>query len=484
METIGTKPLVFFDPLYGHIHLTPVEREIIATPFYQRLRWINQLGFSHYVFPGAEHSRYGHSIGVMFNAHHILKSIRKDVPGPQLMDSSNKSDEKVFHQSIRLGALMHDLGTFCFSHTTEQAYINYDETSKFKNPRGLKDDHENLGSFIIKNTDYPGGITHILKKYGYDPQMISDLVKGVDPSILANQILHSEVDCDRMDYLLRDAHYTGLQYGSYDRDYLLYHFTTKKVGKHEVLAIKQHALHCVEDFLSSRFAWYSQVIRSPKGAKYDAIAERLTMHMLERGLMYRYSELLELISTDPKKFWGFNDHYFMGTIHRTLMDGKFDQYPDIKDMAETLLFAKQARHIRSPEFRQVLLDQNNPTSLAQCLKKAEAKVAEIEDVIRKKGKKNDWIIVDLPRKPITFVKSHKNIVADNKSSNVLFERDPVKILLENGEVKLLSEMENSTISRLSKTVNFIPNVFVSQETYDLLVNEGVIENIISSSEIN
>ena len=77
----------------------------------------------------------------------------------------------------------------------------------------LSDDHENLGSYIIKNTDFEGGITHILKKYGLDPKVISNLVKGVDPSILANQILHSEIDCDRMDYLLRDAHYTGLKYG-------------------------------------------------------------------------------------------------------------------------------------------------------------------------------------------------------------------------------------------------------------------------------
>ena len=96
------------------------------------------------------------------------------------------------------------------------AYIRFGETTHIAGGKGLKDDHENLGAYIIKNTDYPGGITYILKKYGYDPQRISDLVKGVDPSIMANQILHSEIDCDRMDYLLRDAHYTGLKYGSYD----------------------------------------------------------------------------------------------------------------------------------------------------------------------------------------------------------------------------------------------------------------------------
>ena len=69
------KNRIIYDPIYGFIKLTPVEWDIIHSPFYQRLRWIKQLGFSCYVFPGAEHSRFGHSIGVMNNAHEILKSI-------------------------------------------------------------------------------------------------------------------------------------------------------------------------------------------------------------------------------------------------------------------------------------------------------------------------------------------------------------------------------------------------------------------------
>ena len=191
---------IIFDVLYGFIHLTELEWEIIHTSFYQRLRWIKQIGFSCYTFPGAEHSRYGHSIGVMNNAHCILESIGIAVSDDELFDSSNISEEKIYHQSIRLAALLHDLGTFMFSHTTEMAYIRFGDTTNTKGSKGHPDDHEHLGSFIIKNTDYETGITFTLKKYGIDPQMISDLVKGISPSHLANQILHSEIDCDRMDY--------------------------------------------------------------------------------------------------------------------------------------------------------------------------------------------------------------------------------------------------------------------------------------------
>ena len=115
--TSSSKNKIIFDPLYGFINLTPLEFEIIHTPFYQRLRWIKQIGFSFYTFPGAEHSRFGHSIGVMNNAHEILKSIGLAVEDKALHDPTNTTTEKQRHQSIRLAALLHDLGTFCFSHT-------------------------------------------------------------------------------------------------------------------------------------------------------------------------------------------------------------------------------------------------------------------------------------------------------------------------------------------------------------------------------
>ncbi len=476
------KSHIVFDPIYGFIHLTPVEREIIHSPFYQRLRWIKQLGFSFFVFPGAEHSRFGHSIGVMWNGHKIIQSCGRAVSDTDLMNPNCHTKEKDYHQMVRLGALMHDLGTFCFSHTTEAAYIRFGETTNKAGGKGLKDDHENLGAYIIKNTDYPGGITHILKKYGYDPQRISDLVKGVDPSVMANQILHSEIDCDRMDYLLRDAHYTGLKYGSYDRDYLLHHFEPRRVGDHDILTIKHNALHCVEDFLQSRFAWYSQVIRSARGAKYDAIAERLCFYLLEKGLMYRYSDLLEMIEKSPVGFYGFNDSYFMGLIHKHYSDGTLDKDPGIKDMAETLLFAQGARHTRCEELKQRLLNQDNQEEVDKYVRKAQVKAEEIHEVLEKKGEKKDWMIADIPEKQIVFVKSSKNIVASNKSGNVLLERDPVKISYENGDIKLLAEVENSVISRLHNTMNFIPNIFCSESAHELLVKEGLIENVKPSEE--
>ncbi len=474
MEAKNKKKIIF-DPLYGFISITAIEWEIIHTPFYQRLRWIKQIGFSFYTFPGAEHSRFGHSVGVMFNSHKILESIGKAVSDEELGNNSFKSKDKLRHQSIRLAALLHDLGTFCFSHTTEMAYIRFGETTNQKNSKGHPDDHEHLGSYIIKNTDYEGGISFILKKYGIDPQTVSDLVKGVSPDTLANQILHSEVDCDRMDYLLRDAHYTGLNYGTYDREYLLHHFCTIEVAGQDILAIKHNALHSVEDFLNARFAWYSQVVRSSRGAKYDALAEELTFYLLEKGKIHTYSNLLDMVKNDPVGFYGFNDQYFMTLILQLYQDSFFDKDVRMKEITECLLFEKTPRTIRCEAFKQRILNQDDDKFHEKFQKKAFDKVKEIESILKNKGTDNDWIVVDIPKKNIVFTKSKKRIIKDQEFQNILLERDPTKILTDSGEVQLLVDVENSIISQIQNTYNFVPNVFCSESAYQLLQSEGLID---------
>ena len=102
----------------------------------------------------------------------------------------------------------------------------------------------------------------------------------------------------------------------------------------------------MSDFLSSRFNWYSQVIRSPRGAKYDAIAEKICFHLLEAGEIFKYSDLLNLIVDSPEHFYQFNDSYFMNKVHSCYMSGKFDKFPDIKDITSTLLFSRGAKPLK------------------------------------------------------------------------------------------------------------------------------------------
>jgi HD superfamily phosphohydrolase len=468
------KPHLIYDVLYGFVRLTPLEWRIIHSPFYQRLKWIKQLGFSFYTFPGAEHSRFGHSIGVMYNAHCILQSIGKAVPDEYLFSGNHLHHEETnFHQSLRLAALLHDIGTFPFSHTTEMSYIKYGELHNTRGgQKNQPDDHEHLGSFIMKRTRYEGGLTHILEESGIDPQKISNLIKGIDPRVIANQILHSEVDCDRMDYLLRDAHYTGLNYGAYDRDYLMHHFKCVQVGDQEVLAIHEKAIYCIQDFLMSRFAWYSQVIRSARGAKFDALAEEICYQLLEQDDCYSYKNLLEMVETDAKKFFAFNDQYFINLIHKMYHSGEAKPSSKLYDMIEHLLFAKSPKTIKLEIFKQRILNQDDESANNKIVKQARDRLLEMSHYLDKHGSKKDWILDDLPRKNVVLVKSQKMVVKEKSSLNILHERDPAKILMSNGNVVFLSEYENSMINKFQNYANFVPNVFCSESAYEKLEAAG------------
>lgn len=408
----------------------------------------------------------------MFNAHKILQTCHRAVDEQTFLDLNINTKEANYHRSVRLAALLHDLGTFPFSHTTEQAYIKFDSSrnnnKKSGTKKDVKDDHEHLGSYIIKNTDFPGGITAVLKKYNIDPQEISDLVKGVAPSIMANQILHSEIDCDRMDYLLRDAHYTGIKYGSYDRDYLLNQFKSARIGDHDILTIRQNGLHCVADFLAARFAWYSQVIRSPRGARNDAMAAELCAHLLEKKKIYRYEDLLDIVTSSPLRFFEFHDAHFLKIVHTLYLDDFFAKNRKLNDIARTILLKEPVYNLNCKEFQHQLLDLNDEKQIQKVIKKAQDKAEEITEFLKKKGSKEHWIVKDFPHKNIIFVKSRERLIKEGAKKNVLLTRDPVKIHFENGDIRLLADVETSIISRLQNVVHYTPNVFCNQETYEFL----------------
>jgi HD superfamily phosphohydrolase len=247
-----------------------------------------------------------------------------------------------------------------------------------------------------------------------------------------------------------------------------------KVGEHDIMAINHNALHAVEDFLMARYAWYSQVIRSARGARFDAIAEEMCYHLLEKNRVYTYSQLMDMVANDPKRFYGFNDQYFMQVVHSNYMTGEFDKTPRFKDMANRLLFEIAPRTVRCDEFKQRLLDQDDDQGNEKILRRAQEKLQEIKDVLKKKGTDVDWVLEDFPKKHIMFVKSRKKLVKSKTTDNLLLERDPAKILLDNGEVRLLGDMENSVIASLQNKFNFVPNVYCTESAWEILRQEGIV----------
>jgi HD superfamily phosphohydrolase len=476
---------VIYDVMYGFIPITETEEKIINSPFFQRLRWIKQLGFANYIFPGAEHNRFAHVIGVMHSMDQMLRALGLAVSDDELFNPRSLNPAAELHKSLRIAALLHDIGTFPFSHAIEYAYIRHGNdarspalqsktSTRANRVKDLPNSHEHLGSFIIKNTDFPGGITRIIEDDGLDVQLISNIIKGDSKHLIANQLMHSDLDADRMDYLLRDAHYTGIKYGQFDRDYILANLAPFDAGQGQIgFGVRENAQFAVEDFLIARFSWYSQVIKNPASAKFDILSSHAAKAFLEHNLLHHFQDLLEMISKRDERFFWWNDLYFM-TRSQEIRHQKLIKDPRTEEMNEMLLYRKAPKTIPHPAFEHRIVPddpKDREKRIQECVRVAD----EFQRLIDRHGDGSEWIMVDIPEKDVVFTRGMQHIVRKRTGENLYQERDPVKIVSKRGEPSLLVERENSLIKILSDRVNFVPSVYANAEAFELLRGRGAFE---------
>lgn len=463
---------VIFDNIHGYITLNRVENRILETLYYQRLRWIRQLGFSFYIFPGATHTRHAHALGVSHIMDRVLKSIGLATTEERLFNPKAQDETTRFHRTMRLAAMLHDIGTFPFSHSVEMGYINhYKKQRRIKKPK-YKANHETLGRHLIQNTDFEGGITKILKEEGIDPVQLSDIISGESKNTLANQLMHADVDADRMDYLIRDAKHTGVNIGLFDLDFLIRNLRmfSDKDGS-QLLCVHEDGLNVVDSFLVSRYFWYSQIIHEGTGYKFDLLAAKICEYFLENGLIFSFDELMEKLAPDPYKYFTFDDAYFVGKLHEYL-DGK-TAHPMIKELTEMLARRQPPSQVRVQPFNSSVVESDDHR--AALVEKCEKAVVWLEEELRKLDP-NAWMIADIPSKDVMFTKSSQNLKKENHTPP-LKSRDSVKVITRHGDLKLLVESSNSLMKILSQYRNFIPRVYVSPKTYELLEAKGIFETL-------
>jgi hypothetical protein len=197
---------VIRDPVHGLISLRPDESyllELIDTPEFQRLRRIRQLGVSNITYPGAEHTRFAHSLGVLNFAARILERLKS-----RYRSHKEISDLIQIHErTIKAAALLHDTGHGPFSHMIERAFRS---TSK----------HEARTALIVIAEE--SKVSEVLLRHGIDPDQVRSVIDGTFPIRFLRDIVSSQLDADRMDYLLRDAMMTGVKYGSYDAEWIIH----------------------------------------------------------------------------------------------------------------------------------------------------------------------------------------------------------------------------------------------------------------------
>ena len=242
------------DPIHGFIEVRAGENRIINTRAFQRLRNIKQLALTCYIYHGAEHTRFGHSLGVM---HLVTKTFNSAIRGYEEFFPEPK--RAWYEQILRLIALTHDIGHAPFSHASESVFAE-----------GLE--HEDYTVKIVTETEIAGIIREIgnefVEKYGEDynitPELICDIYTGKNAGpnsefTFLKSFMDSELDCDKMDYLLRDAYYCGVKYGVFDVDRLISSFTIYYSNGTPRLAIKSGGVQVFEEFVLSRYFMFIEV---------------------------------------------------------------------------------------------------------------------------------------------------------------------------------------------------------------------------------
>lgn len=399
-----------------------------------------------------------------------MANIGKAVPDDKLFNTNVHDKATQFHRHMRMAALLHDIGTFPFSHTIELAYINHSKKQRSHGKTWMMANHENLGQHIIENTDFPGGITRILRDEGIDPALLSQIISGTSNDNLANQLLHSDIDADRMDYLIRDAYYTGVKLGIFDRDLLIKNLVVSEVNGIETLCVREEALNVVEYFLIARYSWYSQIINDGASYKFDLMAAKIYEYFLENGLAYSFDHLLKKVSQDPNEFFTFNDSYFMAKLNEYLA-GRIT-HPVIRELAEMMAYRITPKQIKIEPVQPTLVQSEEHRN--QLIKEVTEIAQWLEQEIRRLDPKA-WMVFDIPARDVIFTKNHDMIKRDHKKGGALASRDPVKILTRHGETKLLIDVSNSLMKILSQYRNFIPRIYVSDKTYELLEKNKVLE---------
>ncbi|WP_421721802.1 HD domain-containing protein [Anaerobacillus alkaliphilus] len=235
---------VFKDPVHRYIHVRDqLIWELIGTREFQRLRRIRQLGTTYTTFHGAEHTRFNHSLGV----YEIMRRIIDNFEGRDHWDDS----ERLVCLSA---ALLHDIGHGPFSHSFEKVFHT---------------DHEEwTRRIILGNTQ----INKILKMAGNDfPMKVSNVIAKTYPNKLVVSLISSQIDADRMDYLQRDAYYTGVSYGHFDMERILRVMRPTE----EQAVFKQSGMHAVEDYIMSRYQMYWQVYFHPVTRSAEVILSKI-----------------------------------------------------------------------------------------------------------------------------------------------------------------------------------------------------------------
>ncbi len=375
---------VFKDPVHRYVHVRDkVIWDLIATSEFQRLRRIKQLGTTFVTFHGAEHSRFNHSLGV----YEIIRRMIDDI----FVDRPNwNGNERLL---CLCAALLHDLGHGPFSHSFEKVFHL---------------DHEDFTQAIILGDTE---VNSVLKKVGADfPKKVAEVIAKTYENKLVVSMISSQIDADRMDYLQRDAYYTGVSYGHFDMERILRVMRPQE----DQVVIKSSGMHAVEDYIMSRYQMYWQVYFHPVTRSSEVILTKI-LHRAKKLHQEKYKFI-----TEPVHFTSIFQNKVTVQDYLKLDEAVVLYYFQVwQDEADPILKDLCRRFCDRKLFKYV---EFNPSEQMM-------ELMELNQLFKKAGINPDYYLV---------VDSSSDLPYDFYRPGEEEERLPIHLLMPNGDIRELS----------------------------------------------
>lgn len=410
----------FRDPIHGYIEVDDDFLKIIDSPLFQRLRRIRQLAFTDLVYHGAEHSRFGHCLGT----YHLASEIA---------DKLGIEASKI-KKEFRLAASLHDIGhppcSHAFESVVENLYANKD--------------HVDYTEAVVRYSE----IGDIIDKLGFSKDTIVKLIRGkyVEQPELSflNDLVSSELDVDRMDYLLRDSYYCGVPYGNYDLPRLLLGIT-KNGG---TVVVKEKSRHAAESFILARFWMYTQVYTHHTRRAFDIMLKSVFSKDVMNTIDYPKPSQKEIA-----RLLDYDDAWLQGKIDEIAKSGKgneaimarcFGRGEQIRRVVEKIAYAERASQRIDPHFTAI-----------------ETLESFRDEIAAKINVDSEFIFLDKPWKDLPFESKYRQYGSDRDGG-------AIKLLLRDGKTRDIAYDPSSLAYNVSRWIARVVRIYTLKEKRDAL----------------
>ncbi|HOA63579.1 MAG TPA: HD domain-containing protein [Bacilli bacterium] len=392
---------VFRDPLYGYIEVEhQTIWDLINAKEFQRLKRIKQLGGVNSVFHTAEHSRFSHSLGV----YNLAKVVTEKIE--DIKNYLSERDKLLLY----CASLLHDIGHGPFSHAFESSFgVNHEDISI---------------QIILGNTEVNQILNQVDEKFAQD---VADVISKKTNNKVILELVSSQLDLDRLDYLERDAYFTGAKYGEIDVDRIM---RTMQV-KNDMLVHKYTSVIAIEDYLMSRYNMYWQVYFHPVGRSFELIIEKVYKRIKElynAGTKFNdvYTPLIKLLNSNENinlyDYLRIDDH----VIYNIILESEYFDDPILSDLSSRLIHRRL--------FKDMVVNSDN-----------QGKVEEIKQLLISKNINLDYYFIEDSLNQLIYAAKYDLDLAAN-----------IKLVMANGEIK---ELKN-----VSKIINALVDIADKRET--------------------